>query len=151
MKRAIATLALFLGGGVFAQESGSFKMKRLTISMVGQRSESLSFKNTVTASETAGSSGVCPSGTTSTTGFFSLRGTGAVPILLRATHNAIEPQDIDLTWTGQATQFTLYRSTSPENIVAPENLFSSTLVCGETDRGAIGFDFLFYKVIASQP
>ena len=138
-----------MGSSIWGQEPPRFKLKRVTITTAAQQSASSSFKTTVTISDVTGSAGLCPAGTTTTTGFIALEGTGGVPIVLRALVNDLVLDDVDLVWTGQASQFSIYRSNEPQNIIAPENLFGITMACSDTDRNAIGFDILFYKVIGS--
>lgn len=148
-RASLLAFICLIGSAVWAQQSERFKMKRLSITTVAEESVSSRFKTTVTASDVTGSAGVCPSGITTTAGFLALEGTGGVPIVLTADVNEAVLDDVDLDWTGQASQFSVYRSTSPANIIAPENLFGITMACGDTDSNAVGFNVLYYKVIES--
>ena len=72
---SLLALICLMGGSVWAQQSENFKLKRLTVSTVGQRVESASFKTTVTASDVTGSAGVCPSGLATDLGRLRIRST----------------------------------------------------------------------------
>lgn len=151
--RAVATSGIWLSlmflcasSEAAAQESASFKMKRLTVVTLADRLSSESYGNTITASEAIGSAGVCPSGTATGLGFFSLLGLGEVPILLTVRKNQLNADHVDLSWTGQAAGFQLYKSASPVNVASPGNLLVATSLCAATDSVATGSEIAFYLV-----
>lgn len=131
-----------------AQESANFTLKRVTVSSIAEHSGSASFMNTVTGIDIGGSASVCPTGMAVTTGFWSVKGISSIPVILTAMVNEIEPQDVDLDWTGLGPTFSLYRSENPENIISPANLFGMLSECADTDSTAVISEgvVLFYKV-----
>ena len=111
---------------------------------------SVSYVTHVTSAPVAGTSGVCPAGTTGSLGFWSFKAPTDVPVFLTVGKTAIGGSgqyDVDLTWTGRSTLFELYRNTSPIALVAPGNSWRTTNLCNETDQSANPFNILFYSVI----
>ena len=133
-----------------AQESASFKLKRFTLTPVAGRMISASYVNTVTATVEGGSCGVCPSGPAVAAGYWSVLGARTVPVELTARRNGSEPIGVDLSWTGQAEEFKVYRSISPIGVVAPQNVLLATDSCAASDEGAATFNILFYRVTPAE-
>ncbi len=137
-------------GDVCDATQGPAKLKRLTVAGVADRMTSAGYVMNVTSGPVAGTSGVCPTGTTASLGFWSLKAPMTVPQLLMVdkTFNAGSGVfDIELSWTGQSTLFEIYRNTSPIALVDPGNLYRTTSLCNDTDQNADPFDILFYSVI----
>ena len=127
----------------FAQESPNFNIRRLSITVVAETSASPSYRNTTTAAPVIGSTGVCPSGMASTLGFWSLLGPRDVPTMLALRKSGENPV---LAWSGQADEFTVYRSNSPLELVRPWNVVLTTTFCEATDTTAGTNDLVFYAV-----
>jgi hypothetical protein len=129
---------------------GPAKLGRLAVAGVADRLTSTGYVMHVTSEPTAGSSGVCPTGTTSSLGFWSFKAQTPVPTTLMArkinnTGGGI--LDVELSWTGQSTQFEIYRSSSPANLEDPGNLYKTTSSCGDVDQNVVPFNILFYSVV----
>lgn len=146
-------LALLLGSSelVCAQESSSYKIKRLSVTMIADAASSPRFINTATATTMGGASGVCPSGTKATLGFWSLLGAREVPLLLTVNKGPGDPDEVQLSWSGQSSAFTIYRSDSPIAIVAPSNALQTTNICEHTDSTTDTPSPLFYMVKPVDP
>lgn len=148
---SLLALICLMGGSVWAQQSENFKLKRLTVSTVGQRAESASFKTTVTASDVTGSAGVCPSGLATTAGFLALRGTAAIEVRLSALldpDNPVNSEAVDFFWTGQAPEFTLYRSSTPEDVVGTGSVVAAVPACTATDAELLTPPPVFYYQVS---
>jgi hypothetical protein len=126
-----------------AQESANFTVRRLSITVVAETSTSPSYRNTTTAAPVIGSTGVCPSGMASTLGFWSLFGPRDVPTVLALRKSGEDPV---LMWSGQADEFTVYRSSSPHDLMIPPNVLLTTPSCEATDTTARANDLEFYAV-----
>ena len=142
----LGVLSILAVGDASAQQSSSFKMKRIAVSTLADRLDSPSFRNTVSVSAVVGSAGVCPSGPATSTGFWSFLGVVSVPVVLHIDKNGVQPRDVELTWTGQADEFDVYRSGFPNGLVSPTNLFLTTGSCSATDTMAKVSEILFYSV-----
>jgi hypothetical protein len=137
-------------GDVCDATQGPAKLKRLTVAGVADRMTSASYVMNVTSAPVAGTSGVCPAGTTASLGFWSFKGLTTVPLLLtvnKTFNTGSGVFDIELMWTGRSTLFEVYRNTSPIALVDPGNLYRTTSLCNDTDQNADPFNILFYSVI----
>ena len=110
---------------------------------------STSFNMHVTSAPVSGTSGICPAGTTASLGFWSFKAQTEVPMLLMLdkTYNAGAGEwDVELSWSGLAVQFEIFRNTSPIDLDDPGNLYKTTSLCTDTDQNAGPFQALFYLV-----
>lgn len=137
-------LALLIVCGVVSADAD---MNRVSVTGVADQMASSNYKMSVTSVPFAGSSGVCPSGAASALGFWSVKGPMKVPVRLMLDKNEINSEFVDLLWTGQASIFEIYRSTSPVELVSPGNLLRTSTLCDETDATAGSHDILFFKVM----
>jgi len=121
-------------------------MKRLTVTALTERLTSPNHINIVVASEVIGAAGACPAGVATHLGFWSVLGPGEVPVLL--TLDKLPPnQSIELSWTGQAASFEVFRSMSPVAVDAPENLLVTSSSCSATDTTAANVAFYLVRPI----
>jgi hypothetical protein len=138
-------IALLSASGTAQAE---YEMKRVSVTGVADQLASSSYIMSVTSEPIGGATGVCPSGSVNSLGFWSVLGPMAVPTRLTVDKNAAYELDVDLSWTGHAPFFDVYRSTSPVNLVSPGNLYWTTNYCDDTDENATSSDILYYKIIA---
>ena len=61
--------------------------------------------------------------------------------------NELDPDLLDLSWTGAEDTFQVYRAFTPEDVLNPANLFLETVTCSEMDTTANQSDIFFYKVV----
>ena len=76
----------------------------------------------------------------------SLLGPQEVPVILMVGRNFANPDGVDLSWTGQASEFAVYESVSPESVVAPQNLLTTTGSCVTSESSASASSIVFYRV-----
>jgi hypothetical protein len=124
-----------------------FGTQRVAVAGVADHLTSDSYSMSVTSVPIGGVTGVCPSGSVSALGFWSILGPNKVPVRLMMQKNAIDATNVDLSWTGQSSSFAIYRSTSPIDLVSPANLSRTTGFCDDTDENASESQILFFKVI----
>ena len=146
---AVIVMAL-LGLLAVSPRSRGAELKRVTMTGVAGRMSSASYRMHVTSAPVAGTSGVCPAGTTGSLGFWSFKAPTRVPLILtmdKTFNIGTGVFDVELTWTGRSTLFEIYRNLSPILLAEPGNLFQTTNLCNDTDQNADPFDMLFYSVI----
>jgi hypothetical protein len=130
-----------------AQQSASYKLERLTLAAGAARLTSASYVNSITLSELIGSAAHCPTGSAVSLGFWSFLGVGDPSIVLRLAKDPIVPGRIDLSWTGQAPGFRLYRSPSSADVAASQNLLLSTAACAAVDATAPALAFYLVRAV----
>ncbi len=130
-----------------AQESASYQMKRIAAVALAEHMSSPSYRTVVTAAEYFGAAGVCPSGTATAFGFWSVLGPLPVPVELYVGKPSPTLGDVELNWSGQATGFQVFRSESPVNVGSPGTLLMNTDRCSATDSSSPGFGLSCYLVI----
>jgi len=151
-RSALVLLLLVVAWGpVVGQQSSHFQIRRFSVTPIAGPSSSENFQGRMNFSMVTGSAGVCPSGTATTLGFWSILGPRTLPVVLTAAKNEHGLSEIVLAWSGQADEFTLYRSKSPVDVVHPRNVLLTTGVCEKADASSGLSDLFFYKVIRSSP
>ncbi|HKQ98818.1 MAG TPA: hypothetical protein VJV75_13150 [Candidatus Polarisedimenticolia bacterium] len=136
-----------------AQESPSFILHRLSIAAASQTIGSAHFETTLTVSQESpvGAASICNTSLTNSLGFWSVLGDLPVPVILTLRRNAVDPQAIDLTWTGNAPTFQVYRDYTPQNVVSLANLERTTALCSATDSLAFQSNVIYYEIEALPP
>ena len=125
----------------------AYENKRVTVTAIADRLSSDNFTMSVTSTPIGGVMGVCPTGAVNRLGFWSFLGTGEVPMYLAVDkHTTNTFLEVDLSWSGQSSQFEIYRSDSPIDLVSPGNLYRTTTQCSDIDEDVELFDFLYYKI-----
>jgi hypothetical protein len=155
MKHLIRCVVLALALGIApsgAQESSSYVMDRITFNSAAQQTTSTTFVMNVTFVQEVpvGSASLCNQGYVQNLGFWSIMGYSSVPVMLRAARNTADPFDVDLSWTGSASSFEIYRSTVPNGIVDPPNLAAVTSECSDTDTPP-NAAIVYYLVVPVSP
>jgi hypothetical protein len=125
-------------------------MERVAVSTAGGKAVSPRFATTaiVAQSPVAGAASFCNQGFVSGVGFWWLKGDVTVPIRLSLTVDQAAPDRIGLQWSGADDRFRLYRSTSPQDVTDPANLFKETPLCGFEEIQTPGPGLQFYRVLA---
>lgn len=142
-----AAVLLALASAAPLAQAAQYESKSVGFPGTVNRMSSASYTMTVTSAPVGGATGTCPSGTVASWGFWSLRGPMTVPVRLMVHKNAAATHNVDLAWTGQASEFEIYRSTSPIGLVEPHNRYDTTAQCQDTDENAGPFDILYYRVM----
>ncbi len=136
-----------------AQESASFVLERLTIAGASQTIASARYETTMTVGQEspAGAASICNVSLTASLGFWSVQGELPVPVILTVMRNPVDPQAIDLTWTGNTPTFQVFRDYTPQNLVSLANLERVTALCSATDALAFQSNAIYYDVEALPP
>jgi hypothetical protein len=136
-----------------AQESASFILERLTIAGASQTIASARYETTMTVGQEspAGAASICNVSLTTSLGFWSVQGDLPVPVVLTVTRNPGDPQAVDLTWSGNAPTFQVFRDYTPQNLVSLANLERVTALCSATDALAFQSNVVYYDVEAAPP
>lgn len=130
-------------------DSTTYRMDRVTVAAGATMTTSSTWDNSVVISQ-EGPNGVasfCGQGAVASFGFWSVLGDIPMPIRLDTRQNGLDPLDIDLLWSGNASSFQVYRTFTPDNVLDPVNLYAETANCDLIDLNAIDSDIIFYKVV----
>jgi len=132
-----------------SQESATYSMKRLTVSSGAGQAASARFDVVLTLGQTepAGSVSFCNSGYGATLGFWSGKGETPVPDVLSLAWIPSNPGRLDLTWSGRAASFEIYRSASASALFAPVSLITTTTACTWSDDEPMSGSIYYYGVI----
>jgi len=82
-------------------------------------------------------------------GFWSFVGSGLVPVVLSVNRNTVDPEDIDLDWSGNDDPFEIYRSTDCASVLS--SFFVQTAGNSYTDTSPPSVNLLCYSVLPSAP
>ncbi len=139
---AMATLC------VPAQESTGYVMDRVTITSTADVALSASFQVAVTFGQQGpvGSVSICNAGAFQSTGFWSIIGDPPVPIFLDVLKDMVDPSSVDLSWTGAAPLFEIFRGEMADSVPAPANSVLTTSLCVGSDSPPAGAIF-YYLVL----
>ena len=142
-------LVVILQPATEAQKSENFVLDGVSVGAGSTKSTSANFENTVVAGEVSpgGAASFCNSGFVMSLGFWSALGDIPVSIQLMARQNEMDPGSVDLSWTGAADNFQVYRAFTPEDIFDPANLYAESATCDSVDGSASQSDIIFYKVV----
>lgn len=146
---AILVVTIAVTGKINAQESASFLIERVSVCSAAGDTASVNYVASLTLGETGpvGAASFCNTGFVVSTGLWSVLGGPTVPIRLYLEHNALDPVAADLTWSGGAAAFDIFRSTSPDNVLEPFHLLETTPTCRSTDPQPIDSGIFFYLVV----
>jgi len=137
----------------WGQESASYTLERLTIAGASQTIASARFETTITVGQESpvGAASICNVSWTDSLGFWSVEGELPVPIVLTVARNPVDPQMIDLAWSGNRPLFEVYRDYTPQNLVSLANLERVTALCSATDALAFQSNVIYYDIEAGSP
>jgi hypothetical protein len=124
-------------------------MERVSVCSAAGDAASANYVVGLTFGETGpvGAASFCNMGFVVGTGFWSILGSPTVPIWLYLDRNALDPVAADLTWSGGAVAFDVFRSTSPDDVLEPFHLLATTQTCLFTDPQPIDSGIFFYLVV----
>ena len=147
----LAILCVAVGNGsALAQQSASFMMERVSATAVGDTASSATFTTTVVLGEASpvGAASFCNSGFVNSVGFWSVLGDLPVPIHLRLGKDLSSPGVIEMSWSGSADLFEVFRSSTPVGVVHPLNSVSQTGVCEEQRLDTFNMSFYVIEGVA---
>lgn len=131
--------------------SASYRIAQLSVGTLGNRTTSVGYLNSATAVVVGGVAGVCPGGVVSSYGFWSFFGPFDVPVRLEVERGSLDPSSVELSWSGQADGFVVYRSSLPNGLESPANEMTTTASCEEVDPNAQSSDLYYYRVLPVSP
>jgi len=139
-------------GPVRAQESDHFVMTRVTLSATGAVASSPRFGMRVSLGQAVpvGAVSRCNDGYHQSAGFWSVLGNQPVPIVLTLAKDAANPGGVILNWTGSASQFDLYSSTSAPTLLDPGSFARSIFGCTTADLPPVS-PSIYYQIVPSGP
>jgi hypothetical protein len=151
--RAGAVLAgalLLESGTAWGQSSSaSFRLHQSTLDMAGGESSSASYSDEASLGQE-----LCV-GTSSSplfvlqSGFWSFAGSGLVPVYLLMDKNEQIREHLDLTWSGNNSPYTIYRSADCADVFS--TFFTSEPTNSYTDASSLPDDLSCYNVLATAP
>jgi len=135
-----------------AQESDHFVMTRVTLAATGAVASSPTFDMRVSLGQAVpvGAVSRCNDGYHQTAGFWSLLGDQPVPTLLMVRNDPMNPGGVILDWTGSASQFDLYSSTTAPTLLDPGSFARSVFGCTTADRPPVT-PRIYYQIVPSGP
>lgn len=128
--------------------SASFTMERITISGAARASASASFEIQVTFAQEGpvGAVSFCNGGYGQGTGFWSVLGMPLVPVRLQVFHDDVDPETLQLRWSGSSPSFEIYRALLPSSVIDPAHLAATTSACEAFDMPPVEPDFVYYLI-----
>ena len=151
--RVVALLLSAFGfAAASAQQSASFRVDRVTLAAGAGPISSASYVTTITIAQEGpvGSVSRCNDGFLQSTGFWSVLGESPVPVWLLVDKDDSDPPEVELTWSGSSSLFTLYRSGVAESLIDPLNVLLTTPECAVTDAPPAA-PITFYLVSPTGP
>ncbi|HEV8200707.1 MAG TPA: hypothetical protein VGS03_11860 [Candidatus Polarisedimenticolia bacterium] len=144
-----AVLAFLGASQAFAQESAHFSLDGVTVTAGAADAASARFALAVTVAELE------PSGAASfcNAGFGVILGAGPftpelpVPNHLIVLRNAVDPAHVDLSWSGTAASYDVYRSQSASTLTSPANHLTTSTGCLVVDTDPFTGPIVYYTVV----
>ena len=130
-------------------ESASFRLQQSTFDGAGQASGAPHFRGngSVGQESTIGTS--ASPGFVLQSGFWSFTGSGLVPVYLLMQKNTLDPDDLDLQWTGNNPPYSIYRSADCPNVFASSA--TTDFEPHHTDTSPPPGPLVCYNVLATAP
>ncbi len=132
-----------------AAESQSYVADRISVVAGAGTCSSFTFDHSMVVSPVApaGHSAACGASSVAHFGFWSVLGTPDMPTSLALERGALDRAAVDLSWTGSATAYQVYRSDLPAAVLDPANLLAETSSCTESDPAPPPAGVLYYRVV----
>ena len=146
---ALFVLGIISSLSMASSVANPFTMKRIGVVAGAQSMSSTSFENSAVAAQSSptGAASQCNQGFRTTLGFWSVEGNLPVPIMLNARLNTIDPNAVDLAWSGSAEMFQVFSDSAPDEVADPVNLDQETFLCDATDTQAFLSPIIYYIVL----
>lgn len=150
---ALVFVSLLSGAPVYAQQSPSFLMQRVTLAVTGAVAASTSFSTRVTFGQTVpvGAASRCHDGYHQTAGFWSILGDQPVPATLVVAKDPGNLGGVILSWSGSASQYDVYRSSLATSVLDPGNFVSSSFDCTKPDLPPVTPSTYYLVAPAAEP
>lgn len=133
-----------------AQESAHFSLNGVTVTTGAEEAVSsarFDLSVVVAALEPAGAASFCNDGFGVVLGGAPFTAALPVPNHLLVSRNGGNPAHVDLTWSGTAASYDVYRATSPVNLATPGNYVTTSPGCLVVDSDPFQEPIVYYTVI----
>ena len=143
---------LLASSGANAQESDHYVLEGVTVTAGAEAAASARFDLSVVvaALEPTGAASFCNDGFGVVLGGAPLTAPLPVPNHLLVQRNGANPGHVDLTWSGTAATFDVYRGTSPVNLATPGNYVTTSPGCLVIDTDPFTGPIVYYTVIPAE-
>jgi len=144
-----AVLAFLGAPHAYAQESAHFSLDGVTVTAGAGDAASARFDLAVTVAELepSGAASFCNAGFGVVLGAAPFTPDLPVPNHLIVLRNAVDPAHVDLSWSGTAASYDVYRSTSPSSLTSPANYLTTSTGCLVVDTDPFVSPIVYYTVV----
>ena len=129
--------------------SASYVLQQSTTNSAGETATSGSYRLSPSLGQEATIGASSSPGFVLQSGFWSFVGSGLVPVFLFVDKNAIDPEDMDLNWSGNNDPYDLYRTDDCTDVFA--SYLDTTALKDYTDVTTPTVTLLCYSVLATAP
>jgi hypothetical protein len=140
----------FLGAPrAHAQESARFSLEGVTVTAGAGTAASPRFDLALTVAELepSGAASFCNQGFGVVLGAAPFTPALPVPNHLIVDRNALDPAHVDLSWSGTAASYDIYRSTSAGELISPNRYLASSQGCLFVDADSFVGPIVYYTVV----
>jgi len=144
-----AVLAFLGAPRAFAQESARFSLDGVSVTAGVADAASARFDLAVTVAELepSGAASFCNAGFGVVLGAAPFTPDLPVPNHLIVLRNAVDPGHVDLSWSGAAASYDVYRSTSSSSLTSPSNYLTTSSGCLVVDTDPFTGPIVYYTVV----
>ena len=144
-----AVLAFLGAPNAYAQESASFSLDGVTVTAGATDAASQRFSLAVTVAELepSGAASFCNAGFGLVLGAAPFTPELPVPNHLIVLRNAVDPAHVDLSWSGTAPSYDVYRSTSSSSLTSAANYLTTSTGCLVVDTDPFTGPIVYYTVV----
>ena len=144
-----AVLAFLGAPQAFAQESAHFSLQGVTVTAGASSTASPRFDLAVTVAELepSGAASFCNAGFGLVLGAAPFTPDLPVPNHLIVLRNSTDPAHVDLSWSGSASSYDVYRSQSASNLTSPANYLTTSTGCLVVDTDPFTGPIVYYTVV----
>jgi hypothetical protein len=129
--------------------SANYTLQQSTNNSAGDVATSAGYRMTPSLGQEATIGASSSPGFVLQSGFWSFLGSGLVPVFLSVNKNGIDPEDMDLSWSGNNDPYDLYRSANCTDVFAA--YLDTTVTNDFTDVTTPAASLLCYSVLATAP
>ena len=147
----LSTVLLSIGGLALASEavSTSYRLDPATLGAAGEPASSAGYRLNATAAQPSAIGASSSFGYVLQSGFWGHVGSGLVPVVLQVERNAIDPERVDLSWSGNNAPYDIYATTDCVDVAS--GFFSTTSANAFDDLSTATPALTCFKVLATAP
>jgi hypothetical protein len=145
----LALLGLGATAGAEVASSASYALQQTTVDGAGAEASSTSYRLQGAAAQKAAVGASSSPDYVLQSGFFSFVGSGLVPVVLTVDQDPVDPENIDLSWSGNNEPYEVYRSADCGAVLGG---LLTQLNANSYDDDTVGVGGLHcYRVFATAP